>query len=437
MWRQRTALLNELALEDGFVMLDRGTISRADHQNTCFIMKNIKQFFNDTSTPSVASSNHGRHARAVALAAMLGDDPDALKGKKKSVCRLLGISHNGRTIKRAMSFAFQNGPECFAKYKASARLQSNNHLSQDVIDAVAAYYESKGRTNPGKSAKDMARHRYMNEENEEIVLSHSKQYLPAGMSSTEFFIAFKKQHQDFKIGQRSFDGLKPWWWRTASKNDRRTCQCDKCMRAKILVDAIGRLRQKNRIKTPSAPEPVFSVSKITNATVCPPCDEGEHHKEACIDGTCVMCRGREAYEMNDEEVNSNVKQSYNIYEKVSYDPKLFDKEGTEKKKLKYVQKEETMSNLVEKANLYMPKYIEHRARANWQGEQASLAESHMIDKDPAAGHVFLNLDWAERGALLVNDEVQSAYWSSEAYGLLVIIQLRHKVASPNPNSNDL
>ena len=51
------------------------------------------------------------------------------------------------------------------------------------------------------------------------------------------------------------------------------------------------------------------------------------------------------------------------------------------------------------------------------------------DSDPANGAVYLNLDWAERLTLLMNDEVQSIYWAQKVCGLLVMIQVRHKHAS--------
>ena len=49
-------------------------------------------------------------------------------------------------------------------------------------------------------------------------------------TQTDAYIDYVAKYPDIKIGQRTFDKLKPFFFRPASEKDKNTCCCRSCMK---------------------------------------------------------------------------------------------------------------------------------------------------------------------------------------------------------------
>ena len=94
------------------------------------------------------------------------------------------------------------------------------------------------------------------------------------------YIDFVAKYPDIKIGQRTFDKLKPFFIRPASEKDRNTCCCRSCMKFR---------KSKNQSETSEVESyPVYeNLGEIIDVTLCPKVNGS--YKKGCLDRKCTEC----------------------------------------------------------------------------------------------------------------------------------------------------
>ena len=65
-------------------------------------------------------------------------------------------------------------------------------------------------------------------------------------TQTDAYIDFVAKYPDIKIGQRTFDKLKPFFFRPASEKDRNTCCCRYHIESNLLFKSCMKFRKSNR-----------------------------------------------------------------------------------------------------------------------------------------------------------------------------------------------
>ena len=398
------------------------------------ILNRIMQFISDDST-GVCYTNEGRHLRRSVLAALL--DPDAIKEKQllRATARVLGIrTHSNPTLAHAMALSerIQEG-DVAALCVVEKRSAPWNKVPEWAATAAVDYFEKAGTNAPGMGKRGVAYKTVRMPNGERQRLSHEKQYLPADMNATQFFLNFKRKHPDITMRQRTCEHFRPWWWRKHTEQDRRTCQCSNHLCPKFAVTAVAEWRRqvnpKIQADSPDSAiiEPNSSLTDAADSIMCMKADGADFHRIDCIERKCPDCKGKVAFSVTETESLRTEVQKLRNYEYVEIGK--LDKNGDKVKRLEYCEKPFQIGALVEHANKLVDKFPAHRFRNIWQGDQHDESLENWADSDPANGAVYLNLDWAERLTLLMNDEVQSIYWAQKVCGLLVMIQVRHKHAS--------
>lgn len=418
------ALVQEIAGEDPSVT------EAKDAEAKDLIVGKLANFL-VRDTCDFSSSNEGRHLRRVVLAAVL--DGDEIKSRKllRATARVLDVDAKNRTLTHAMALAARvKEGDIASLFVVEKRAASWNRVPDFAATAAVDFYESRGVSDPTMGEKGQAYRKVRLPNGTVRRLCHAKQYIPADMSPTEFYFAFKKQHPDVTMRQRTFEKFRPWWWRRHTMQDRRTCQCSSHLLPKFAVTAVGEYRRKVNPRISQADPtahvevPVFSLTVAADSIMCAKEDTADYHNIECIERTCVVCRDRQAFVVTDSETDRTETQKLRTYRRVPTG--RMDKNGDEIKRLEYCEDMLQISELVQKANTLIQPFPAHRFRNFWQEEQRDAYLNNMIHTDPAQGDVYLNLDWAERLTLLMQDEVQSYYWNQKACGILVMVQIRHK-----------
>jgi hypothetical protein len=121
-----------------------------------------------------------------------------------------------------------------------------NKLTPEQLLAIVDYYETAGATDPG--AKQTTTSIFNPVKGIKVKVIHARAYYPT--TSTEFFRDFLEAHPEFKgkIGQRTFDAQKPWYFSKRFRSDRRTCACIHHMGPKLAVESFARLCEKHIFK---------------------------------------------------------------------------------------------------------------------------------------------------------------------------------------------
>jgi hypothetical protein len=241
-------------------------------------------------THGESTRNDVRHLRKV-LAAIACSQTTRSDRLMRETARITGLNH--RVLLEGIIFRkklLQNDVKALCAHTvcvldrvlAEIVLQKyaspGNTLTPSEILKIIEYYDKAGATDPG--AKPATRRVVNPLTGVKIKVEHAKQYYPT--TGTEFFREFIKKHPAFqgKLGQRTFDAQRPWWYKKRCRSDRRTCACIHHVGPKLAVESFARLREKNinciralnkeRLKQnqpplEEPPAPVYSLNAMVEA----------------------------------------------------------------------------------------------------------------------------------------------------------------------------
>jgi hypothetical protein len=315
----------------------------------------------------------------------------------------------------------------------------NNTLSEEIILKIIDYFEEASVTDPGAKQAN----RFVRDINgKKIKVTHAKHYYPT--TGTEFFQKFIEKNPELKgkVGQRTFDSHRPWYFAFRYRSDRRTCACVYHVGPKLTVESFARYRDKCRTEIKNLnrennstieqpPESVYSLNKMAESICCPKVNN--KYLPACLDRSCIDCKDSKT-ELTPEEKEhcAHIVGKLRCFKYVSAGLKE-GKDGkvTESKKLDYVEEPKTGQEICDHLNNKLPGYPashvhgfpEHQFRACHNQDAHDEWLQDMIHQE--VGVHYMNLDWAERMAVLINDKAMSLHWNQKAVGILVGIHIRH------------
>jgi len=170
---------------------------------------------------------------------------------------------------------------------------------------------------------------------------------------------------------------------------------------------------------------------MTQALCCPKVED--KYKPACLARTCPDCAATKL-ELHESEKQfcGHITGKLRCYKYVSVGL-VEGKDGTvrNQKKLEYREEDKTGQELVDHLNnkltdypaCHLSDFPEHQFRANFNQDAHDETLADLINQ-PVGTH-YLNLDWAERMSLLVQDEAMTLHWNQKAVGILVGVHIRH------------
>ena len=125
------------------------------------------------------------------------------------------------------------------------------------------FWLSPGISHPTGNKSDIKRERL----GPNIYASHMAQVIEK--TQIDAYIDFVAKYPDIKIGQRTFDKLKPFFVRPASGKDRNTCCCRYHIESNLLFKSCMKFRKsKNQtttvLKRMKYNQIIFSVQSVAN-----------------------------------------------------------------------------------------------------------------------------------------------------------------------------
>ena len=140
-------------------------------------------------------------------------------------------------------------------------LLSNNYIFYKNFHGL-----SPGISHPTGNKSDIKRERL----GPNIYASHMAQVIEK--TQTDAYIDFVAKYPDIKIGQRTFDKLKPFFVPPASEKDRNRCCCRYHIESNLLFKSCMKFRKSKNQSETSVVEsyPVYeNLGEIIDVTVCP------------------------------------------------------------------------------------------------------------------------------------------------------------------------
>jgi hypothetical protein len=187
----------------------------------------------------------------------------------------------------------------------------SNTLDEELVLKIVDYFRDASVTDPGA---EQAKRTVRDATGLKVQVTHAKHYYPT--TGTEFFQTFIEKNLELKglVGQRTFDGLRPWYFRFRYRSDRRTCACVYHVGPKHSVESFARWRDKSRTEIkrlnkankttiPEPPDSVYSLNKMAESICCEKVD-GKYLPD-CFARTCVQCKDRKVELTAAEKEHSN------------------------------------------------------------------------------------------------------------------------------------
>jgi hypothetical protein len=114
-------------------------------------------------------------------------------------------------------------------------------LTEEIILKIVDYFRDASVTDSG--AKQATR-KVRDIQGKKVKVTHPKHYYPT--TGTEFFQKFIEKNPELKgkLGQRTFDSQRPWYFAFRYRSDRRTCACVYHVGPKLTVESFARFRDK-------------------------------------------------------------------------------------------------------------------------------------------------------------------------------------------------
>ena len=222
-------------------------------------------------------------------------------------------------------------------------------------------------------------------------------------TQTDAYIDFVAKYPDIKIGQRTFDKLKPFFVRPASEKDRNTC-CRYHIESNLLFKSCMKFRKsKNQSETSEVESyPVYeNLGEIIDVALCPKVNGS--YKKCCLDRKCTECgAGKLKFSMDEtEKISSAADVEWQRYEYVNENPK-----GTAtKRRLTLVKKVTKVGEMFDYFKTLLETFPAHQHRANWQSTQMESLIQNLPPK-----HCICIHDYSENYHCVEKNEIQSNYF---------------------------
>ena len=260
------------------------------------------------------------------------------------------------------------------------------------------FWLSPGISHPTGNKSDIKRERL----GPDIYFSHMAQVIEK--TQTDAYIDFVAKYPDIKIGQRTFDKLKPFFVRPASEKDRNTCCCRYHIESNLLFKSCMKFRKsKNQSETSEVESyPVYeNLGEIIDVALCPKVNGS--YKKCCLDRKCTECGvGKLKFSMDEtEKISSAADVEWQRYEYVNENPK-----GTAtKRRLTLVKKVTKVGEMFDYFKTLLETFPAHQHRANWQSTQMKSLIQNLPPK-----HCICIHDYSENYHCVEKNEIQSNYF---------------------------
>lgn len=214
------------------------------------------------------------------------------------------------------------------------------------------------------------------------------------------------------MGQRYFQGCKPFYVVPARTKERNSCCCRAHVEAQLLCKSCMRFRQTLKRDDDF---PIFThLTDLVNVTLCDRNEERKYHDKNCLDRKCQNC-GTKKMLLSPKETNKDTDMRVR-WERFEY--VLIG----DKRKLQLVQKETSPAEMFEYFILLLESYPAHQFRANWQN-----AELKNLLENLPCGHMCCVHDYSENYSCQHQDQIQSLYYGQVQVSIHVTILYRHAI----------
>lgn len=272
------------------------------------------------------------------------------------------------------------------------------------------YWLSTGVSRPTGNKSDIKRERIA----PNVYSKHMVHILEK--TQTEVYLDFKRENPNIAIGQRSFEGCKPYYVRQVRQKDRQTCCCRYHVEIKSCFKACMDFRKKY---VQDDLFPIFNdIGEISDVTLCATGDR--YHDIACLKRMCTRC-GIHKLQFHPDETDTSDKAENVKWEKFeNVDVNM--KGNKTVRKLLLVKKETKPALLFAHFSELLKTFPLHQHRASWQSDQFKTLLSGLPQNHCIAVH-----DFSENYRCCEIRELQSGYFQKTEVSVHVTILHRHAV----------
>ena len=355
-------------------------------------------------------SNDSRAATQASLALLCGKN--VKKGKlKNKVAKQLNI--NRKSVTRAGKLRDKVLKSEKACWTYTERRTRSDAISKEDRKIAHDFWASPNisRISPQKSEaairKRIAPKTYV---------SHARHILEK--TQTEAYVEFKEKFPQIKMGQRSFKKCKPFYVTTPKMKDRITCCCRSHVETRMVFKSCMEFR-RNLPNRSEAHEVYDHLSDIVNDSLCPKRDADLYHQKDCIMRVCSDC-GISKLKFMKEEMDVSEDAPSVKWRKFEYVVLGVSEDGKERKRLQLVEKTTRPGKMFAYLQKLLHTYSSHQFRARWQNQQFQA----LIDNLPI-GHVCAVHDYSENYSCVMQNQLQSLYFSQTQVSIHVTVLHRH------------
>ena len=378
------------------------------------ILGNIKEVVDSTKQKR---SKDKRAEMNTVLASISGEDLSEKKVKVKLANRL-GVSVKRVTGgQRLRTKVMKSETSCWEYTKRKTRCDA---IDDSLKEKIYKFWMSPQISRPTGNKNDVKRHRV----GPKSYISHPIYILEK--TQTEVYCEFKESNPDIKIGQRSFETIKPFFVKPIRPKDKTTCCCryhvefghDFCKCMQVRSD-LHKSKNDVELKTKF---PVFEHSSdMIEQTLCEKNDQERWHKKVCLDRECNRCVVRADLFMKEETDQSENSKDVQ-WERYEYQT-LKTKGSLTKRKLVLVKKQTNVGVLFNHFQSILHKFPSHQFRSEWQTKQAK----HIIENLPEGDIVAVH-DFSENYRCTEKKEIQSSYFQKKEVSLSLHVTILHRHA---------
>ncbi|XP_052227670.1 uncharacterized protein LOC127842276 [Dreissena polymorpha] len=240
---------------------------------------------------------------------------------------------------------------------------------------------------------------YTRDDNSRLVtgIKQTKTYKKAKKQRRVLLYDLKTLHKKFhtegktKLSYSAFCKMRPFYVVFPRKSDRDTCMCKICNNTELLVDALNRVKKRDR-ETPSS---------YVQQLVC------SEKNQNCMESKCSKCKD---YTI---DIDRNLRdKDVNWYEWRTTSERRQIKKGTEieEKEVHVTSKQKhtgTVDDLMDKINTQIRRYASHIYRMYTQYNYYSMKKNSLSDNE-----AILHIDFSENFECGYGKEIQSVHFGA-------------------------
>ena len=161
--------------------------------------------------------------------------PNIQENKQKKLAEKLGVKRGNLTVgHKIRTRILKSESSCWNLTKKKNR---NKNFPDNHKQVAYKFWLSSGISRPTGNKKDVKRERLV----KRVFVSHMIHVLEK--SQMEVYCDFRSVHPEFKLSQRSFERLKPFFVCPVRSGDRNTCLCRYHVELKTVFDACMKHRK--------------------------------------------------------------------------------------------------------------------------------------------------------------------------------------------------